>query len=356
MEPGIPGPTDYSCVPTQVWDQQTCGPTADWLTQELDEASMGKASRTKVESSRREKIAAQRAAERRAEQRRRILIASGAIVAVLAIVVVFVVVKLNSNKPSPSASSSSNGPTGAALTSVINDVTSVPASTLDKIGDGSGQFTGKIQTIKPPGAPLTANGKPEMLYMGAEYCPYCAAERWAMIVALSRFGTFSGLTTIHSAAANGAGNAEPYPNTPTWTFVHSTYSSPYLTFTPVELQTNIPDPSSGTYTNLQTPTSAQQALLTKYDAPPYVDSSAAGSIPFINFGNKYVSIGASYNPGVLSGLSWSTIASDLHNPNSTVAKAVNGTANYITAAICKMTGNQPASACTATVQSLQSSL
>jgi VCBS repeat-containing protein len=39
-----------------------------------------------------------------------------------------------------------------------------------------------------------------------------------------------------------------------------------------------------------------------------------------------------------------------------IAKAVGGTANYITAAICKMTGNQPASACTSTVQSLESSL
>jgi hypothetical protein len=39
-----------------------------------------------------------------------------------------------------------------------------------------------------------------------------------------------------------------------------------------------------------------------------------------------------------------------------VAKAVDGTANYITAAICKMTGNQPASACTSTVQSLDNGL
>jgi Domain of unknown function (DUF929) len=310
---------------------------------------MGKASRTKVDSSRREKIAAQRAAARRAEQRRRILIASGSVVVVLAIVVAFIVIKLNS---SPSTDNSPNGPTGAALASVVTNVTSVPASTLDKVG--SGQFTGKIQTINPAGAPLTANGKPEMLYMGAEYCPYCAAARWAMIVALSRFGTFSGLQTIHSAAANGAGQAEPDPNTPTWTFVHSTYTSKYLTFTPVELQTNIPDTSTGTYTNLQTPTNAQQALLTKYDAAPY--TSEAGAIPFIDFGNKYLSIGSPYNPGVLSGLSWSTIAADLHNPNSAVAQAVNGTANYFTAAICKMTGNQPASACTATVQSLESSL
>jgi thiol-disulfide isomerase/thioredoxin len=307
---------------------------------------MGKASRTKVESTRREKIAAQRAAERRSEQRRRILIASGSVVVVLAIVLVFVIVKLNGGKPSASSAQGlSNGPTGSALSAVVDKVTSVPASALNSAGDGGGAVTGKPSTISGP--PLTSNGKPEMFYMGAEYCPYCAAERWAMIVALSRFGTFKGLATVHSAVANGAGTAEPDPNTPTFTFLHATYSSPYLTFTPLEIQTNIPDPSTGSYTTLQTPTAAQQALVTKYDG-------SSGSIPFIDFGNKYMISGVSYDPGVLAGLSWATIANDLSNPNSTVAKAVDGTANYITAAICKMTGNQPASACTTTVQSLES--
>jgi len=306
---------------------------------------MGKASRTKVDSSRREKIAAQRAAARRAEQRRRILIASGSVVVVLAIVVALVVIKLNTKAASDN---SPNGPTGAALASVVTTVTSVPASALDTVGDGSGSVTAKPTSIS--GTALTANGKPEVLYMGAEYCPYCAAERWAMIVALSRFGTFSGLATVHSAAANGAGNAEPYPNTPTWTFVHATYTSKYLTFSSVEEQTNIPDSATGTYTTLQTPTKAQEALVTKYD------SSSGGAIPFVDFGNKYLISGASYSPQVLAGLSWATIASDLSNPNSAVAKAVDGTANYITAAICQLTGNQPASACTATVKSLESQI
>lgn len=313
---------------------------------------MGKASRTKVDTSRREKIAAQRAAERRAEQRRRILIASGAIVAVVAIVVAFIVIKANSK---PGSSSSPNGPAGSALAGVVSNVTSVPASTLDKIGDGGGQVTTKPAAIKG-GTPLTANGKPEMLYMGAEYCPYCAAERWSMIVALSRFGTFSGLKTTHSASVNGAGQNEPYPNTPTFTFHGSTYTSPYLTFTPVEMQTNVPDKATSGYTNLETPTKDQQALLNKYDVPPYVPAGSNGAIPFIDFGNKYLIAGASYNPQVLSGLSWAQIASELKNPDSQVAKAINGTANYMTAAICKMTGNQPASACTPAVQSLENSL
>ena len=316
---------------------------------------MGKASRTKVEVNRKEKIAAQRAAERRAERRRRILIASGSIVAVVAVVLAFVIFKLNS-KPSASAGSASNGPTGAALAAVVDKVTSVPTSVSDAVGNGGSALlsAGKPTTVS--GSPLTANGKPEILYMGAEYCPYCAAERWAMIVALSRFGTFSGLATVHSAVSDGAGSQEPYPNTPTFTFAHASYSSPYLSFSPVELQTNIPDPSNGSYTTLQTPTAAQQALITKYDAPPYVTSSQAGAIPFLDFGNKYVSIGVSYSNQTLAGLSWSTIANDLSNPNSAVAQAVDGTANYITAAICKMTGNQPASACTSTVQSLESQI
>jgi Domain of unknown function (DUF929) len=309
---------------------------------------MGKASRTKVESTRREKIAAQRAAERRAEKRRRILLASGSVVVVLAVVLVLVIVKLNSKPSTNSAAGLTNGPTGSALASVVDKVTSVPASAQAAAGNGGGSVTSIPKAIS--GSTLTQNGKPEMFYMGAEYCPYCAAERWAMIVALSRFGTFKGLATVHSAVVNGAGQAEPDPDTPTWTFVHSSFSSPYLAFTPVEIQTNIPDPSTGTYTTLQKPTAAQQAIVTKY-------GGANSPIPFIDFGNHYLISGVSYDPAVLDGLSWATIASDLSNPGSSVAKAVLGTANYITAAICKgLTNNTPASACTSTVQSLESQI
>jgi thiol-disulfide isomerase/thioredoxin len=315
---------------------------------------MGKASRTKVDSSRREKIAAQRAAARRAEQRRRILIAGGSILAVIIVIVAFIVIKANSNPSKPTTTTSSaNGPTGSALASVVAKVKSVPASTLNSVGEGGGAVSATPQTIKG-GTALTSGGKPEMLYMGAEYCPYCAAERWSMIVALSRFGTFSGLATVHSGIKNGAGEAEPYPSTPTWTFANAKYTSKYLTFTSVEMQTNIPDSSNGSYTTLQTPTAAQNTLIDKLDAAPY--TTEAGAIPFVDFGNKDLIIGASYNPQVLSGLSWSTIATDLSNPSSPVAQAVDGTANYITAAICKMTGNQPASACTSVVQSLESKI
>jgi hypothetical protein len=299
---------------------------------------MGKASRAKRDGTRREKIAAQRARERRAEIRNRLLIASGSIVVVIAIVAVFIVVKVNAK---PAAAAASNGPVGTALANVVSNTTSVPASTLDAVGAGS--VTGG--PTKVSGSPLTQNGKPEMLYVGAEYCPYCAAERWAMVVALSRFGTFSGLHTVHSSSS------DVYANTPTWTFYKSSYTSKYLSFTPVETLSNVADKSSSAgYTALQSTTSAQQALMNTYDTQ--------GSIPFVDIGNKYVQVGnpTGYGPQVLTGKSWSQIAAALKQPSSAIAKGVDGEANYITAEICKLTSNQPASACTPVVKQLEAKL
>jgi hypothetical protein len=307
---------------------------------------MGRAGSARDDRGRRERIAAQRTAAHRAQIRNRLLLASGAIVVVIVIVVVLLV--FQGSSPGPAKSTGPTGPTGSALTQLIMQTTTVPSAPLDQVGSGGGQVSAKPTTIS--GNLLTSGGKPEMLYVGAEYCPYCAAERWAMIVALSRFGTLSGLATTHSAARNGAGNAEPYPNTPTWTFAHASYTSKFLTFTPVEELTNIPDPKTGEYTPLQTPTSAQQALINKYDA------TFGDAIPFVDYGNRYLTVGASYNPGVLQGLTWNQVAADLRAPASPVAKGVLGTANYMTAAICKLTGNQPATVCTSGIKSLQSQI
>jgi thiol-disulfide isomerase/thioredoxin len=307
---------------------------------------MGKSSPARQDGDRRARIAAQRAAGQRARRRNRLLLAGGAIVVVVAVVLALVLLHGSNGGSSGTAAGGPSGPTGTSLTALTDQVTSVPAATLDQVGGGT--VTAPPTTIS--GAALTSGGKPEMLYIGAEYCPYCAAERWGMIVALSRFGTFSGLATIRSAERNGAGTAEPFPNTATFTFVNASYTSKYLTFTPVEETTNIPDPATGGYTPLQTPTAEQQALIQKYDA------ANQGAIPFIDYGNKFMSVGASYNPGVLSGLSWSQIADDMRTPSNPVAQGVLGTANYATAAICGLTGDQPATACTPAVKALQAKI
>jgi thiol-disulfide isomerase/thioredoxin len=291
---------------------------------------MGKAERNRRQSAQ-EKIAAQRAAARRAERRRQALIAGGSVIVVVAIVVAFVLIKVVGSNSSAQANSGS--PSGTVLpVSVLNDVTGVPASTLDAVGTGS-TYKGAIQKI-PNGPPLTSGGKPQVVYVGAEYCPFCAAERWAMTTALSRFGTFSGLRGIHSSST------DTDPNTPTLTFYKSSYTSKYLVFSSTEAQTR-------TRATLEPLTSLDKQLMSNYDVPPYVPSTQYnGSFPFIDFGNKYVIDGASFDPKVLAGKSWAQVAAALKDPSSPIAKAADGAANLITAAICKITNEKPANVCT----------
>lgn len=46
---------------------------------------------------------------------------------------------------------------------------------------------------------ITVNGKPTVFYLGAISCVYCAENRWAMALALSRFGAFQNLFFGYSA-------------------------------------------------------------------------------------------------------------------------------------------------------------
>jgi len=312
---------------------------------------MGKASRTKQDVDRRARIAAQREAERRAEQRKRIYLAGGSILVVAIVVIAVVLVKLNSG-----TAAASNGPTGTALASVTKQVTNIPVSVTDKVADGGvnkgvfvpTQTTAQVSSAAQQGsyfgtvngAALTSGGKPEVLFLGGEYCPFCAAERWAMVNALSRFGTFTGLTTTHSSSTDSD------PNTPSFTFYKSKYTSNYINFTSVEEYTNTPD-SNGGYKTLETATADQQKLQQTYD--PQL------AIPFLDLGGKYVEVGnlAPLDPSLLSGKTWAQVASAMNDPTSTIGKAEVGNANYLTAAICKLTNNQPATACTPAIQKLQ---
>ncbi len=174
-----------------------------------------------------------------------------------------------------------------------------------------------------------------MLYVGAEYCPYCATERWAVAVALSRFGTFTGLGQTTSSPS------DVYRSTATLTFHGASYTSGYLSFTGKETQSN--QAVGGGYATLDTLSAADQALFAKYNAPPYVKST--GSIPFIDIGGRYLVSGASYDPQVLQGKTHEQIAAALSDPNSAIAKGADGTANLITAAICQTTNNKPAAVC-----------
>jgi hypothetical protein len=248
------------------------------------------------------------------------------VAAIIAVVAVALGISLSTGN------TKSASPRTPASASLVHTVTSVPPSTFNAVGAGSARTL--PQPVKAPGL-TSAGGKPVVVYIGAEYCPYCATERWPMVLALSRFGRFTNLQTTHSSSS------DTYPSTPTFSFHGSSYSSPYLDFEGVELQTN--QLSGSSYKTLDQPTSEQQQLLSTYDGPPYTTES--GSIPFIDFGGKYLVNGASYDPGVLQGKTHVQVADALGNPDSPVSQGVIGTANALTAAICSMTNDRPSNVC-----------
>ena len=269
-----------------------------------------------------------RAQQAKAERRSKLMIA-GATVGVVAIVVIALVIAALQGGTDVTGQSST-----ALDQATFAKVTSVPAASLDTVGAGASDNPPK--TIDAPA--LTKDGKPRVLYVGAEYCPYCATERWPLVVALSRFGTWNNLSASFSAPA-----PEVNPNTATVSFHGATYSSQYVSFTGYETSTN--KKTNGQWGKLDTLEGEDLALFQKFNAPPYVQSS--GAIPWINFGGTSIQAGASYNSAVILNKTQAEIATALADPTTDIAKGVNGAANVLTAQICKSTNQQPTAVCTA---------
>ncbi len=211
-------------------------------------------------------------------------------------------------------------PAPAAL---VAKVTSVPTAVIDSVGLGTAQVPPPIKGGTP------ATGKPALLFIGAEFCPYCAAERWSIVNALARFGTFSNLAITHSSAI------DTLPNTATFSFYGSHYVSSVIDFTPVEVTTN--EPSGRYYKSLENPTPAQQAIWSQFDP--------GTGFPFMYLDGRYALISPTYDAGVLQGLTHDQIAAALADANNPVTQAVVGAANGITAEVCTLTHDQPAATC-----------
>jgi hypothetical protein len=257
---------------------------------------------------------------------------------VVALIAIFAVITFGSSGAGYAVST----PT-AAPASVIKAVTEPSASLLSTVGEG-GQ-TGELIRVGGTKTLKNSAGLPEVVYVGAEYCPFCAAERWSLIMALSRFGSFTNLKEMSSDST------DVYPDTSTFTFIDSSYSSGYLDFSSTETE----DRSGNT---LQTPSSQVQQLYSTYDQSPYVNATdGAEPIPFLDIAGRYILFQSGYSPQVLQGLTWQQIASDLGKASSPVTQAIVGNANWLTAAICLADGNQPASVCgSSTIQTIASSL
>ena len=270
-----------------------------------------------------ERIAAQRAAQQRAARKRNLLMAGGGILAVVLVIGGIVIAGLHTKKGTGSS-----------------DVLTASSAVTQAIAKAAASTTGQpdLSTVSGPPAVLTgdaltaSSGLPEVLYVSAEWCPNCGGTRWPLAIALSRFGTFSGLGTTYSSSTDSPSHI------PTLSFRNATYKSSYVDFVGKEQV-------DGNNKPLQKLTAAETALFDKLGTTA---GSSGPGYPFIDFGGKWKQNGASYDPSILAGMTPDQVAAAMTNASSKPGAAIQATADVFTAVICDTTGGKPANVCKAT--------
>lgn len=271
----------------------------------------------------------QKASQRRQQQRRRNRFLGLGLIGVIVIVAAVLILVA-------SVGSSSAGPLRTPATAAqAQTITSVPMATLVAAAPEAQRL---IQTcaatggcsdaaVAAPSTPTTLakDGKPTLLFIGAEFCPICATERWPMTIALSHFGTFSNLSTTHSAKNDG--------DIPTWTYYGSTYTSPYLNFQAYEVETNTDKP-------LQNPPANLVTLWSTF-------FGGQEEFPFIDFNQKYVFSTEQLLDSTLEGNSFQTILSSVGDNRSAIGSQIDAAAAVFTHYLCGITGDRPADVCSA---------
>jgi hypothetical protein len=265
-------------------------------------------------------------------QIRRRYVALGLIVLAAILLAALIIIRNGSNPPDSGDAETFSPASGTMLSAA----TQMPASITNAVGVSSpvNEVTAPAPT-RSPTLWRAASGhsliRPVVFFYGAEFSPYAAAQRWPLVIALARFGTFAQLGQVQSSST------ELFPDLWSFTFFHFTYSSPWVTLLGVERYGAV-DPSGATYISLQRPDAAEANAVSSFD-------STGATFPFLDIANRYTMLGSAFSPSVVSGLSPSDIASDLSSAASPVTQAMVAAANEITAAICTVTGQRPIATC-----------
>jgi uncharacterized protein DUF929 len=218
---------------------------------------------------------------------------------------------------------------------VRHQITSVSRATLKSVGAGQPHGHRNHAPGWAKAGRLTSHGKPELVYIIGEFCPYCAGESWSVAVALSRFGKFDGLTTLTSSAKDDPASIQ------TMSFRYSAFHSRYLAYDPIVNE-------DVNFKVIEKVPPKIMRVWTRFGPPGY---------PFMDFGGKAILDLPSFEPTLLSKLTRKEIAADLNHPKNVVAQAIDGSANQLTAAICIMTKEKPNKVCrTKTITTIRHSL
>ena len=161
---------------------------------------------------------------------------------------------------------------------------------------------------------MRRSGKLYVFFMGAEYCPYCAAERWAIVRALQKFGQWDGLKQTISAARD-----ESFLNLPTYDFTKATYNSPHIEFASRETKDREFKP-------LQKLLKTEEKLVRKFNPDK--------EIPFLLIGGKFMQVGAGFTPKIFIGHTFRQTETELKKIESEIRKTIDDEANIISALLC----------------------
>ncbi|MGH9993433.1 MAG: DUF929 family protein [Nitrososphaera sp.] len=165
-----------------------------------------------------------------------------------------------------------------------------------------------------------SEGKSLVFFLGAGFCPYCAAERWAIVNALRNFGSWEGIVEDRSA-----GHDEKYLNIPTLSFARAKYSSDYVEFIGRETADRNFEP-------LQELDGKDYEILDAFN-PDQI-------IPFLLIDGQFTQVGSGYSPRLLEWMDHEKVSRELADPNSQVGNAIRAEIENITALVCKSTAGK----------------
>lgn len=247
-----------------------------------------------------------------------------------------------------------NAPFNSSELAVINNASNSYFQTAGEMYlNGTLQNTIGTQPSLTP--QLLLNGKPTVIYLGAISCIFCGENRWAMALALSRFGGFSALYKGYSSFMDGDlptiyWAPDPYNASSSVTFGNF-YSSNYIYFLTTEYASPVTqgfEMQSLNYFELQAAainntayikTIALIGTLNNYQGTPYTiwGKWVVSGADAFDFGNSSNSSASGKYP--LTNMTHDQVLSQLANPNDQFAWTEYAAADLYLTLLCSSTAN-----------------
>lgn len=172
----------------------------------------------------------------------------------------------------------------------------------------------------------TKTGRTLVFFLGAGFCPFCAAERWAIVEALKNFGAWHNLLEDFSAEKD-----EKYLNIPTFNFLKARYSSEHIEFQAVETADRYFKP-------IDSDGNDRYGVLENYN-PDHI-------IPFTLVDGQFMQVGCGYSPKLFEALDHKKVREQLLDRISTLGSAIKNEADYLSTMICYALKNKAEGVCT----------